>query len=71
MISEHINPTKVVYRAVLIPTAINSSAFCKEAELVTSILEKAVPNIKRNPVTVPTIPRAKHDSATNHPTLVS
>ena len=68
--SEHINPTKVVYNAVLIPTAINPNAFCKEAELDTSILEKAVPNIKRNPVTVPTIPSAKQDSAINQPTLV-
>ena len=30
----------------------------------------AVPSIIRKPVTVPTIPRARHDSDINHPTLL-
>ena len=68
MIRELIKPTKVVYNAVLIPTAISANAFCNVTELVTSTFANAVPNIKRNPVTVPTMPNARHDSAMNQPT---
>ena len=68
MIREHTNPINVVYNAVLIPIAISESARCNVAEFDTSIFANAVPNIIRNPVTVPTIPSARHDSATNHPT---
>ena len=59
---------RVVYNAVLIPSAMLIKASCSEAELVTSISVKEVPNINRNPVTVPTIPKARHASAMNHPT---
>ena len=65
---EHSKPMRVVYNAVLIPSAMLIKASCSEAELVTSMSVKEVPNISRNPVTVPTIPNAKEASAMNHPT---
>ena len=68
MISELTNPTKVVQRAVLIPTAMSANACCNVAAFVTSTFANAVPNIIKKPVTVPTIPSARHDSDMNHPT---
>ena len=34
------------------------------------MFSNAVPNIYKKPVTVPTIPNARQDSAMNHPTLI-
>ena len=68
MISELTNPTKVVQRAVLIPIAMSDNACCNVAAFDTSTFSNAVPNIIKKPVTVPTIPSARHDSETNHPT---
>ena len=68
MISEDTNPTRVVQSAVLIPVAISASACCNVAAFVTSTFANAVHNIIKKPVTVPTIPIARHDSAMNQPT---
>ena len=68
MMSEHIRPINVVHNAVLIPTAISDNAFCKVTAFDTSTSANAVPNIIKNPVTVPTMPSARQDSDINHPT---
>ena len=68
MMREHIRPTNVVHNAVLIPIAISDNAFCKVIAFYTSTFSNAVPSIIRKPVTVPTIPSARHDSEMNHPT---
>ena len=68
MISEHTNPTRVVQSAVLIPSAMSDNACCNVNAFDTSTFANAVPSIIRKPVTVPTIPSARHDSDMNHPT---
>ena len=64
--NDDIRPTRVVYKAVLIPEAMPSIASCNVLKPVTSIAEKVVPSMRMNPITVPTIPKVRHDSAMNH-----